>query len=164
MFVSRMAGLAAGMALIVLPKPGFSQTATANFNVQITITAECRIVSASDLNFGSNGVLAANVDATSTIAVQCTNNTPYTLALGPGNGAGATVASRKMTSGGATINYSLYTTAARTSVWGNTTGTDTQAGTGNGASQSFTVYGRVPAQTTPAPGTYNDVVAVTISY
>ena len=57
-----------------------------------------------------------------------------------------------MTNGSNTINYLLYTDSARTTVWGNTVGTDTVAAIGNGASQSFTVYGRVPAQTTPASG------------
>jgi spore coat protein U-like protein len=28
----------------------------------------------------------------------------------------------------------------------------------------LTVYGRVPAQSTPAPGTYADTVVMTISY
>jgi spore coat protein U-like protein len=36
--------------------------------------------------------------------------------------------------------------------------------TGNGADQTFTIYGRVPAQTTPAPGTYTDTVTVTVTY
>ena len=69
-----------------------------------------------------------------------------------------------MTSGGATINYSLYNNSGRTTNWGNTIGTDTVSSTGTGASQSFTVYGRVPAQTTPAPATYSDTITVTVTY
>ncbi|WP_409528142.1 spore coat protein U domain-containing protein [Rhizobium sp.] len=37
-------------------------------------------------------------------------------------------------------------------------------GTGTGSPQTLTVYGRVPAQNTPAPGTYSDTVVVTVSY
>ena len=51
-----------------------------------------------------------------------------------------------------------------TVVWGNTVGTDTVAGTGNGASQAYTIRGRVPIQTTPAPGAYADTVTVTVTY
>ena len=69
-----------------------------------------------------------------------------------------------MTSGAAIVNYSLYSDSGRTTVWGNTVGTDTVAATGSGASQSYTVYGRVTAQTTPAPGTYSDTVTVTVTY
>ncbi len=66
--------------------------------------------------------------------------------------------------GGATIGYTLYRDAARTQLWGTTTGADTFAGTGAGVAQSVTVYGRVPAQATPAPGVYADTVNVTVTY
>jgi spore coat protein U-like protein len=156
--------LAAGLALV--SGAAYGTTTTTTFTVQITIVATCIINSASTLNFGgSQGVLTANVDQTSTIQVQCTNTTPYNIGLNAGTGSGATVAVRKMTSGAAaTINYSLYTDAGRTTVWGNTIGTDTVASTGNGAAQSFTVYGRVPPQTTPAPAAYSDTITVTVTY
>jgi spore coat protein U-like protein len=38
------------------------------------------------------------------------------------------------------------------------------SGTGIGSSQNYTVYGRVQAQTTPAPGTYTDTITVTVTY
>jgi len=139
-------------------------TATTSFTVQLTIEAQCLINSASTLSFGTQGVLSANVDQTSTIQVQCTNTTPYNIGLDAGTGAGATVATRKLTGGGATINYSLYSDAARTTVWGITIGSNTVASTGTGAAQSFTVYGRIPSQTTPAPATYTDTITVTVTY
>jgi spore coat protein U-like protein len=144
--------------------PGEAATATTTFTVQITILANCAIDSASTLNFGSQGILSANVDQTSTIQVTCTNTTPYTIGLSAGTGAGATVATRKMTGGGNTIDYSLYRDVGRTQVWGTTVGTDTVAATGNGTGQTHTVYGRVPPQTTPAPATYTDTITVTVTY
>jgi spore coat protein U-like protein len=142
----------------------FAATTTTTFGVQITITASCTILSASTLNFGSNGVLTANVDQTSTIAVQCTNTTPYNIGLNAGTSTGATVTTRKMVNGAATVSYSLFSDSGRTTNWGNTVGTDTVASTGTGASQSFTVLGRVPAQTTPAPNTYTDTITVTVTF
>ncbi|TSE02763.1 spore coat U domain-containing protein [Mesorhizobium intechi] len=139
-------------------------TITTPMVVQMTITASCTISSASTLNFGSSGVIAANVDQTSTVQVQCTNTTPYNIGLDAGTGSGATVAARKMTNGAATITYSLYSDSGRTTVWGSTIGTNTVSATGSGAAQSFTVYGRVPAQSTPAPAVYTDTVTVTVTY
>jgi spore coat protein U-like protein len=139
-------------------------TATTTFTVQITINASCVINSAGTLNFGSQGALTGNVDQTSTISVQCTNTTAYNIGLDAGTGTGATVATRKMTNGGNTIDYTLYRDAGRTQVWGTTIGTDTVSATGNGAAQTHTVYGRVPAQTTPAPNSYTDTVTVTVTY
>jgi len=155
-------GLAAGFA--VLSGVAYGATATTTFQVQLTITAQCIINSASTLNFGSQGLLLANVDQTSTLQVQCTDTTPYNIGLNAGTGSGATVAVRKLTGGGSTINYSLYTDASRTTVWGNTIGTDAVAGTGNGSSQSYTIYGRAPAQATPVPGAYADTITVTVTY
>jgi spore coat protein U-like protein len=157
-------GALTAACLLQAVSPSFAATSTATFTVQVTIVATCTINSAATLNFGSQGVFTANVDQTSTVQVQCTNTTPYNVGLDAGLGTGATVAVRKMTSGGATVNYTLYSDSGRTTVWGTTIGTNTVAATGNGAAQSYTVYGRIPAQTTPAPGTYTDTVTVTVTY
>src|SRR6266850_8223102 len=150
-------GLTASLtaAFLLQSATSFATTTTTTFPVSITIAATCVINSASALNFGSQGVLATNTDQSSTISVTCTNTTPYNIGLDAGTGTGATVAVRKLTSGGATVNYSLYSDTGRTTVWGNTIGTNTVAATGNGSAQSYAVYGRVPPQTTPAAGTYN---------
>lgn len=156
-----MLGLIAGLSMA---GTSYAATTTANFQVRMTIQADCRIVSASDLDFGTNGVISANVDVDSSLNVQCTNTTPYNIGLNAGTGSGATVAARLMTLSGATIQYSLYTTAARSTVWGNTIGTNTVAGTGTGVSQVYPIFGRVPPQTTPAPGLYTDTVTVTVTF
>ena len=62
------------------------------------------------------------------------------------------------------VTYGLYQDSGRTQVWGDSAGTNTAAGTGSGLAQTFSVYGRVPAQSTPSPGTYVDTVVVTVSY
>jgi spore coat protein U-like protein len=108
--------------------------------------------------------LTAAINQTSTIQVQCTNTTPYNIGLDAGTATGATVTTRKMTNGAATVSYNLYSNAGMTTNWGNTVGTDTVSGTGNGASQSYTVYGSVPAQTTPAEGTHTDTITITVTY
>lgn len=153
-------------ALIFAPASSFAQTSTTtSFTVQITIQAACQINSASNINFGTNGVLSANVDATSQIVVQCTSGTPFSLGLNAGVGTGATVDTRLMTGpSSATISYGLFRDSGHTQVWGNTVGTDRLTGTGTGTAQSFTVYGRVPSQTTPGVGTYTDTVTATLTY
>jgi spore coat protein U-like protein len=166
-FARRLPGRTAvlGVLLLASAGPGAAATAVGQLQVSVTITAECQVSSTAALSFGSHGVLAAALDATGTITVQCTDTTPYDIALGPGTGAGATIAARKLTgSGGATITYGLYRDAARTQAWGETIDSDTQAGTGDGTAQSFTVYGRIPAQTTPVADTYQDDVAITVTY
>ncbi|MEA2951050.1 MAG: hypothetical protein QOF19_3510 [Alphaproteobacteria bacterium] len=143
----------------------FAGTTTTTFTTQINIQPTCIIGSAGNIDFGNQGVLSANVDQFSDIVVQCTATTTYNVGLNAGTGVGATVAVRKLTSGGgATINYSLYSDGPHTTVWGNTVGTDTVPGLGDGTPKSHRVFGRVPPQTTPAPALYNDTITVTVTY
>lgn len=137
----------------------------ASFTVSGTVASDC-LVSATTLDFGSEGVLRTNIDSTNTIDVQCTPTTPWTASLNAGSGSGGTVNLRGMTGpGGATVAYSIYRNSGRTEVWGDgTSGTFTVTGTGTGSAQPQTGYGRVPPQTTPAPGTYTDTIVVTITY
>ena len=138
----------------------------APFTVSVTVAASCSIT-ASAMNFGSVGALASGVSASTNLSVTCTYTTPYSIALGTGGAPGATTTTRAMTGPGGSISYGLYRDAAHTLNWGNNaTGSspDTVSGTGAGAAQSLPVYGLVPAQRTPALGTYNDVVVVTVSY
>jgi spore coat protein U-like protein len=140
-------------------------TTTSTFQVQLTVTAQCVINSAATLNFGSNGVINANIDQTSLIKVQCTNTTPFDIGLDAGQGAGANVTTRLMTGPSSeTVQYKLYSNAGRTIIWGDTVATDTVTSAGTGAEQTFTVYGRVPPQTTSRPGAYADTVQVTVTY
>lgn len=154
-------GLFAGLALLAAGAAE-AGTATGSFNVSITIEDECKVQSAPDLDFGTEGVLDAAVTATTTLGVQCTDDTAYSVTLGAGAGAGATTTTRYMTSGGATVSYTLYRDAGRTQIWG--TGADALTGTGNGSVQSLTVYGRAPAQATAAAGTYSDQIQITVTY
>jgi len=128
-----------------------------------TVLANCS-VSATGVNFGSSGPINTNIDATGTVSVQCTNATPYTVALNGGNAAAGDPTQRKMSKGSETITYGLYQNSARNLPWGSTSGGNTVGGTGSGASQALTVYGRVASQAMPSPGTYTDTVVVTVTY
>jgi spore coat protein U-like protein len=145
--------------------PAWSATATGSLSVTGSITATCQ-VNASSLAFGAyNPILNANLDVTGTVSVTCTNATPYNVGLNAGTGTGATITNRKMTSGANTLTYQVFRDAARTQNWGNTVGTDTVVGTGSGAAQPITAYGRIVlGQTTAKVGNYTDTVTVTITY
>lgn len=138
-------------------------TATPSFTVSAAPAAAC-LLTTNPLAFGSAGLLNAAVSATTTVGVQCTNTTPYNVSLSPGAASGATVTSRRMSTGPATISYALYRDSAHTLNWGQTVGTDTVGGTGTGTVQVLTVYGLVPVQSTPAPGVYTDTVTATVTY
>lgn len=134
-----------------------------SFNVTATVLPSCEI-DVAPLSFGSMEGLAQAVDAQTTITANCTNSTYYSISLGLGNGSGVTdPAARRMTKGSDTITYGLYQDLGRTTAWGDQ-GSNYYKGAGTGSSQSITVYGRIPAQSKPPPGTYSDTVIVTITY
>lgn len=139
---------------------GTKQTAQADFSVSGTVPAQCT-VSAGGLAFPTRSVLSGATTATATVTVTCNAAVPVTVALDNGaTGSGPTA--RRMRSGANAITYGIYRDAGMTQPWGSTAGTDT-ASLPNGTG-TLTAYGRVPAQTGPAPGSYSDVVNVTITY
>jgi spore coat protein U-like protein len=131
------------------------------FTASATVTSQCA-VSATTLDFGTVGLLLANTDGTSTLSVQCASGVAYQVGLD--NGQHATGTTRRMTGPGGLVTYELYRNSGRTQRWGATLNSDTVIGSGNGSNQSLTVYGRVPGQTTPSAGTYNDTITVTVTY
>lgn len=134
------------------------------FTVNAQVVEKCT-VTASPLDFGnSGGVLTSAVPADTTLGVQCSNTTPYNVGLDAGQNSGGDINARKMVLGTHSVGYQLYKNPARTEVWGNTVGTNTVAGTGTGHTQNMSVYGTVPAQSTPPAGTYTDTVIVTVTY
>ena len=131
------------------------------FSVTATVTSQCS-VSASTLDFGTVGLLLANTDNTSVLTVQCASGVAYQVGLD--NGQHATGNTRRLQGPGGLINYELYRNSTRSQRWGSTLNTDTVTGSGTGGNQNITVYGRVPNQTTPSAGTYNDTITVTVTY
>lgn len=163
MLSPRTAAICAALALTGVAHAG---TDTTTFNVTITLTSTCDIHTGPTTNmaFGSVASTATNVPATSTLTVNCTSLTPYTIALDNGLHGGAGPV-RAMQGGSGTVGYQLYQDSAHSQVWGNTTGTggNVYSGAGTGAAQSLTVYGLVASANSPA-GNYTDTITATISY
>lgn len=150
-------------AVVALAIPGVAQAATGNSTMPVsaTVQATCSIT-ASPLAFGPYA--STQLDAATTLAVNCTNTTSYNVGLDAGSGTGATVAQRKMANGSQVLNYTVYSDIGRATLWGATVGTNTVAGTGTGAVQNINVYGRIAAGQAPTPGSYADTLTATITY
>ncbi|WP_211854797.1 Csu type fimbrial protein [Plastoroseomonas hellenica] len=130
----------------------------------LSARAQCTVTVA-PVSFGTYLPFSATPDdATGSVRVACTNFAGgYTIALGSGGG---TIPARRMASGSATLLYQLYTTAARTTIWGNGTGGSVMV---SGSclvvcSQTYSVYGRIPARQAARPGTYVDTIVVTVTF
>jgi len=139
-------------------------TATTSFLVTANVNANC-IIDANDLDFGDYNPVGGALDGQSQISVTCLKTTQWNVGLNAGTAAGATVTTRKMTGPGAfLLAYGLFSDATRTTNWGQTVGTDTVSGTGTGAAQIVTVYGRIPASQNVGIGGYVDTITATIAF
>lgn len=160
----------AGAALMIGSNVASAAQSTTTFQVQAAVVANC-LVTANSLAFGTYDPTAVNLDVNTQVLVRCTNGTAYTVALNAGVTAGTTLAQRLMTNGTDFMNYNLYTTSGRTTIFGDGTGgTATVGGTGTGLGapqeQTVTVFGRIPTgQTTLPIATYTEtMITVTVTF
>jgi spore coat protein U-like protein len=142
------------------------------FSVAATVVPNCKIKgSIANIDFGTNPTTATNLQANTTLTVQCTRTTPYAIGLKPSNnnanGAGVM---NHISSPGDTVAYQLRkATGMSAAAWGNTTAVAPGAagngvqGTGTGADQNYIIYATV-ASANSAAGDYMDTVLTTVTY
>lgn len=160
-----------GVVLAVATACSFAATDTDPFVVTATVGSSCTIL-ATDLPFGSYDTSSATpTTGSSTVTVNCTLLTPYTVILDEGVGSGAAYATgRKMTGDtntSVTLTYNLYNDAGHSTVWGDgTVGSVSVTGVGLGPliNANHTVYGSIPAQQNVSAQGYADTVTATITY
>lgn len=142
-----------------------ADTSIGTINMSATVNHSCKSLIAAPLIFpdylaGST----SQTDASTQISVRCTMGTPVNIGLDKGI-IGASEFSRQLTNGSSRLNYNIYTSAARTTVWNNTSSRVSATGQGLGTAMNFTVYGRIPAgQYGAVPGVYADNINVVVSY
>lgn len=117
-------------------------------------------VTSSPLVFGEIDPLVGQAtDSVATLTVSCPETTSYSIAISSDIGGHA------MSAGANTLAYELYSDASYSTVWGDGTGgTVTVEGMAGPLDSTHDIYGRVPPQPATVPGTYADVLMVTISY
>lgn len=148
----------------LVPIAAGAATSTSNFQVSATVSSSCSM-STSNLSFGTYDPLAlVAATGTTTVSVTCNLTTPYALKLDGGSTA-SSISSRAMTDGaGHNLSYQLYTSALHTTVWGDGTTGSTVTGVGTGLAIPSVVYGQISTGQNVPNGTYNDTIAVTLSF
>ncbi|MHA6206143.1 Csu type fimbrial protein [Dyella soli] len=139
------------------------------FNVTATVSKTCTVTANPVLDLGTVAAGAASTSGSNTLSVSCSNSTPFFVGLKPSNNNTGGQGVMKATATGNTdsVPYTLYSNSGLTTVWGNTATSTTVgngvAGSGNGLSQTLTVYARTTS-TDVTPDTYTDVVTVNVNY
>ncbi len=125
--------------------------------------------SAGGIAFGVYNPLSAVANAsTGTLQVTCNGSgngngkTKVTLNVTLSRGLSGTYATRKMFSGVNTLNYNIFWSTAYNEIIGDGSGGSVAGGGSNVATETF--YGLIPASQDVAPGSYSDVITVTVTY
>jgi len=137
-------------------------------------------ISTTPISLGTYDPLAggAPLDSTGTVRVQCSATTileglfGVNVSIALSQGSSGSYAARTLRQAPAsTMQYNLYTSAARTTVWGNGSGgTGTVGGavgglfSGQPSPRNFTIYGRVPPGQDPRLGPHSDTITVTVTF
>ncbi len=167
-FMKRILSAAAMIAAgsILFASAALAQSKTAASAMSLTVEAECT-VSVDDISFDTIGLMTANDDVQANLSVKCTKGAPYQIGLDKGTTATGTVADRLLanSTSAATAHYQLYQNSGRTTVWGDTQGTNTMdVAASTGAGETIPNYARVPYPQNILAGSYADSVTATIWY
>jgi spore coat protein U-like protein len=124
--------------------------------------ADCTIT-ATSIAFGDYDVFNATPDdSQGTITLRCTP--PETVQVSLSRGSSPTFTPRTLRNGANVLNYNLYRTAARTTIFGDGTG-GTQVFTGFvQVNATVTVFGRIPALQDVPVGPYSDTIVATVTF
>jgi spore coat protein U-like protein len=161
-FVSVLLAL---LACIAFSGIAHAASVTTSLQVSVNLVPACQ-VSASSVNFGD---VLWNTDsfANGDVSVNCPQDTAYNIALDAGSNF---YDFRRVYNGSSGyIQYRLYKDSAYTLEWGDSDYAGTYiwgsslADTGNGLSQSHTVYGKLFGAGVPV-GSYSDTVTVTVYF
>jgi spore coat protein U-like protein len=158
------------LTVCLLALPGQGRAGTCNNTIIGGLFEGAVGVSVTSLAFGTYSPQATGAQQSSvTVTASCVGGLvggtlpPFTVAMSAGNG---TLSQRQMLAGTATLRYQIYTSASLSTIWGDGTGsTNTvSGGGGSSATQMLTGYGVITANQYVTPGSYTDMITVTLSY
>lgn len=144
-------------------------TATQTINVTANVNANCKLSNAVAVAFGTYDPVDVNystdLQATGSFDIRCTKG--VTAALTINNGNNYSSPNRRMVGGtdsGVFLNYQLYTTAGRTTVWDTSVGGTVSYTATNSSNTTQSIYGTVPAGQNVSAQAYSDTVTVTATF
>lgn len=147
---------ASALALIALAPAAFAGSATGTLTVNASVAANCTI-GAGTLNFGPYDPVvtnaAANLDASTTMAVACTKGVNPSITTAAPGGA--------MTGGSDSLNYLLFSDSGRTTSF--VPGYSMGAAPGK-AARNLNIYGRVAGGQDVGVAAYSGTITFTVNF
>lgn len=146
-------------AMLLMPSAGYGQSG--GNSCQISVTS---------VIFGTYNVFSGSpVQSTGSVTFSCgaaasTDAIRVSLATGQSG----TYSPRELSQGGETLDYNLYTNAARTQIWGDGTNGTFDVSVARPAKETWspplTIYGEIPAAQDVSAGMYTDNVTASVNF
>ncbi|MDS7945341.1 spore coat U domain-containing protein [Acinetobacter sp. V110_1] len=132
--------------------------ASTSLKVSLTIVDTCEVSTQGNLDFGSvvraQPVAAARTD----VSVQCSQNTPYQVAVTSDNNF-----ELKSATSPASVAYVLYQDAGHTQIWSGA-GSNIHSGVATGMKENIPIHGVITSSTNVQATKYEDWVRVNVVY
>jgi spore coat protein U-like protein len=127
------------------------------------MSSECRLVSATDLDFGTLDTLKRDRDSSASISLRCPRGTSWRMTLSNGSNSVGGKRFMKNESGQSLLEYRLFKNGYL-EPWDENSAL-AQLGTGETNLTTVKVFGRLPARASMVPaGNYSDTVVVQLTY
>ena len=146
-------------ALVAAPA---SAGASDSMTLRAVVTRGCN-VNALPMMFGTIAWFLPDANTQTSILVDCTPNTAFTVAIDNGENYNGQRRMARIGAGlGNFLDYEIYRNAARTQRWGNTAGQTVGGTTPANGRVTLTAYGRATGFIVSGP--FQDTVTVTITF
>ena len=151
-----------------LSSTSYAAVATGTMTVSTSVAVACAMSVTGNIAFSAYDQTAGeDLQSTGTMTSTCTSGGAAVITMSQGTtphtSSTAAVPVRQMTNGAGKLKYYLYGDSGYSTAWGDTSGTGKSI-TGTGSLQTFTAYAEITAEQAVISGTYNDSVAVTLTY
>lgn len=136
----------AAIAAVAGVSSAFAAQTSDNFQSRITIQTSCVVV-ANDVDFGNVGVINGSETASSTVDVNCSAGTAYSLSFDSAVSVTTYIGAMTNAGNGEDVAYSAAL-----------------SGSGGVGPSSFNILAALPSQVTPSPAIYTDNRTVYVNY
>lgn len=155
--------------LLCLSMIGLCSSAFADSNSTIIVAGSAKVnstctIAVSPINFGTINSNSQNLQST-TLTATCTKGTAFNVGLSTGISNNFSSRYMALNDNSDQLNYNIYFDNLYNNILGDGNENTTlinDIGTGN--DQTFTLFGKIPTGQFVSPGTYSDLISVTLSY
>lgn len=132
----------------------------------LPVWAACNFKSATGVGFGLYNVfdLLPNTSGVGSLTIACQGGSGSAYDVSLSTGQSHSFTSRSMKHGAMTLSYNIYTSAARSLVWGDGTGGSSTQSAYKNTTATLTLFGQIPAGQDVANGIYTDTLIATVNF